>query len=80
VFIRVYPWSLSRGKQIQYIPPHQISLTSILKLSAHLRLGPPSGLFPSGFFTKVKYAFLLYHERALAPYPSCRARSNCQID
>jgi hypothetical protein len=31
--------------------PHPISATSILILSAHLRLGHPSGLFPSDFPT-----------------------------
>jgi hypothetical protein len=30
------------------IPPHPISLRSILILYSHLRLGLPSGLFPSG--------------------------------
>jgi hypothetical protein len=41
--------SLSWARSIQSIPPHPISLTSILILSTHLRLGLPSGLFPSGF-------------------------------
>jgi hypothetical protein len=35
-----------------------ISLRSILILSTNLRLGLPSGLFPSGFPTNVLYAFL----------------------
>ena len=34
--------------------PH-ISWRSILLLSSHLRLGLPSGLFPSGFHTKTLY-------------------------
>jgi hypothetical protein len=37
---------------------HLISLRSILILSTHLRLGLPSGLFPSGFPTNILYAFL----------------------
>ena len=41
--------SLSLGRSIQSIPPHPTSLRSILILSFHLRLGLPSGLFPSGF-------------------------------
>jgi hypothetical protein len=38
--------------------PHPISLRSILILSTHLRLGLPSGLFPSGFPTNMLYVFL----------------------
>jgi hypothetical protein len=36
--------------------PHPTSLISILMLSFHLRLGLPSGFFPSGFPTKTLYA------------------------
>jgi hypothetical protein len=35
---------------------HQISLRSILILSSHLQLGPPSGLIPSRCPTKILYA------------------------
>jgi hypothetical protein len=48
VHYRVH-WSLSWARLIQSIPPHPISLRSILILSTHLRLGLPSGLFHSGF-------------------------------
>jgi hypothetical protein len=36
-------------------------------MSNHLRLGLPSGLFPSGFPTKIIYAFLLYPIRTACP-------------
>jgi hypothetical protein len=37
------------------------SLRSILILSSRLRQGHPNGLFPSGFPTKILYAFLMSH-------------------
>jgi hypothetical protein len=36
-------------------------------LSTHLHLGLPSGLFPSGFSTKILYAFRFSHMRATCP-------------
>jgi hypothetical protein len=50
---------LSRINPIQSIPSHPISLRSILMLSTYLRLGLPSGLFPSGFPPNILYAFIL---------------------
>ena len=47
--------SLSWTSPIQSIYTHPTSWRSILILSAHLRLGLPSGLFPSGFSTKILY-------------------------
>jgi hypothetical protein len=41
------------------ISSHPIALRSIVILYTHLRLGLPSGLFPSGFPTDNLYAFLL---------------------
>ena len=41
--------SLSWASSIQSIYPHPTSWRSILILSTHLRLGLPSGLFPSGY-------------------------------
>jgi hypothetical protein len=38
-------------------PPPSQSPRSILIPSSHLRLGLPSGLFPSGFSTKTLYTF-----------------------
>ena len=47
--------SLSWASPIQSIYPHPTSCRPILILSTHLRLGLPSGLFPSSFPTKTLY-------------------------
>jgi len=47
--------SLSWTSLIQSIYPHTTSWRSILILFTHLRLGLPSGLFPSGFPTKTLF-------------------------
>ena len=49
--------SLSWASPIQSIYPHSTSWRSILILPTHLRLGLPSGFFPSGFPTKTLYIF-----------------------
>jgi hypothetical protein len=46
---------ISWARCIQFTTSHPISLRSILILSLHLRLGLPSGYFPSGFPTKILY-------------------------
>jgi len=50
--------SLSWASPIQSTCPHHTSWRSIVILSTHLRLGLPSGLFPSGFPTKTLYTAL----------------------
>jgi hypothetical protein len=50
----------------QFRPYHPI-LRSILILSTLLRLGLPSGLFPSGFPINVLHTFLFLHIRATCP-------------
>ena len=46
---------LAWASSIQSISPHPTSLSSILILSSYLRLGLPSGLFPSDFPTRTLY-------------------------
>jgi hypothetical protein len=48
VFTGTFHWSLFWARSIQSIPPHPVSLRAILILTTHLRLGLPSGRFPSG--------------------------------
>ena len=47
--------SLSWASPIHSTYPHPTSWRAILVLSTHLRLGLPSGLFPSSFLTKTLY-------------------------
>jgi hypothetical protein len=52
---------------IQSMPLHPIPWRSILILSSHLCLGPPSGPFPSGFPAKTLYETLLSPIRSTCP-------------
>ena len=65
-FTSAHLLSLSWAKSIQPMPPFH-SCRSILMLSSHLRLGLPSGLFPSGFPTKTLYTPLPSSIRATCP-------------
>jgi hypothetical protein len=55
VCTRALHWSLSSARSIQSTPPHSLPLRSILILSTRIRLGPPSGLFPSGSSPHICY-------------------------
>jgi len=59
--------SLSWASPIQSIYPLPTSWTSILKLSTHLRLDLPSGLFPYSFPIKTLYAPFSSPIRATCP-------------
>ena len=62
--------SLSWASSIQSTPPHLTSWRSILILSSHLYLCLPSGLFPSGFPTKILYTPLPHMCYMHRPYHS----------
>jgi len=66
--------SLSRASPIQAIYPHPTSWRSILILSTHLRLGLPSGLFPSGFPTQDPTQLPLLTRTRHMPRPSRSSR------
>jgi hypothetical protein len=57
VFTRASKRTLSWARWVQFTPSNPISLRSIVTLSSHLYLGLLSSLFPSGFPTKLTYAF-----------------------
>jgi hypothetical protein len=70
-FIRAHHWSLSWASRIRYTSIYPVPLTSILILSFDMRRGLLSGLFPSGFPTKILYAFLIFRCVRYAPAVTC---------
>jgi hypothetical protein len=65
-FTRALHLFLSRATPIQFTSPHPTSPRFILILSTHLRLGLPSGLFPSGLPTNTIRVPLLPHSCYMA--------------
>lgn len=63
--------ALSRTICLQHLTQsttsYPISLSSILILSSDIRLGFPSGLFPSGFLTRSVHLFSIFPMRATCP-------------
>ena len=70
VFTGALHLSLSWARSIQSMPPHRTSWRFILIFSSHLRLGLPSGLFPSGFPTKTLFYDYFYTIPLVCSYPS----------
>ena len=66
--------SLFWASPIQSTYPHPTSRRSILTLSTHLRLGLPSGLFPSGFPHQDSIRPLLLTHTRHMPSPSHSSR------
>ena len=66
--------SLSWANSIQSSQPPATSRRSILILSPHLRLGLPSGLFPSGFPTRTLCTPLPFPHTRHMPRPSHSSR------
>jgi len=53
MFTRAHHWFPSWIRRIQFTPSHPVSLRSFVILTSHLCLDLSSGLFPTGFPTKI---------------------------
>ena len=71
--------SVSWASPIKSIYPHPTSWRSILIFSTHLRLGLPSGLFPSGFPTKTLYTPLLREHLTFFYHNNLICLLNCGV-
>ena len=50
--------SIAWTKSMQFVPPYPASCRSILILSSHLLVGPPSSFYPSGLPAKTLHKYL----------------------
>jgi hypothetical protein len=67
VFTTAYHWSLSWARWVQSVPPHPISLRSILLLSSQSGLVISNGLLPYDFPIKTLYVLLVSLIHATCP-------------
>ena len=81
LFTRAHHQPISWARLFQFIFSRTFSLRHVLVFSYHLFFSLPSGLFYSGFPTKILYVFLIVTEYATCPTVSfykCRVKStNC---
>lgn len=52
---------------VHFIFSHSTYLTLLIMTSFYLQLGVKSGLFPSGFLTKILFAILIFSQRRRHP-------------
>jgi hypothetical protein len=64
------PWTLSWGRWIQFIFSNTILQISLVIQSFHLRLGLPSGLYPSAPTLNISYLFNISLKHATHPHQS----------
>jgi hypothetical protein len=76
-FTRALHLYLSWARPIQSTILNPMSKRSILIFYIHIRLGLPSGLFPSGFLTNNLYKFLFSPIRATCPFHLIVSLTGC---
>jgi hypothetical protein len=67
-FTKAYHWTPSQASWIQSTLSHRICLRSVLILFSHPHLCLLRSFFPSGFLTKILYAFLIPPIHANCPF------------